>query len=70
MASIFDTQSIDIPCKCGKKHKRTIGWIKTNSHIKCDCGTDITLDKSEFVRKLNEVDRALDSIPRKINIKF
>lgn len=71
MASIFDTQSIDIPCpKCGTKHSKLIGWIKANSHIACGCGVSIKLEKDGLISELAKVDRSLASIPRNITIKF
>jgi len=71
MPGYFDDQSISIPCpECKKEHEKTIGWIKAHSSLACSCGVTITLDKSDLVSKLEDVERELDAIPREITIKF
>lgn len=69
----LDSETIEIPCEgCGKEHSKTIGWIKTHSEISCSCGATIKIDKSEFVRGISGVERALDGLmnTRNINIKI
>lgn len=71
MAGFFDGRSIDVPCPgCGRKHAKTIGWIKSNDVIPCGCGANIQLDKSQFVSEMRKAEAAIASIPRKITIKF
>lgn len=71
MQSIFDKQSISIPCpKCGVNRTETLGWIKSHDSFVCSCGVTINLDKKDFVRSLDEIDRELANIPREIIIKI
>jgi len=66
---LFDSEIIDLDCPgCGHKHSKTIGWIKTHSEIPCQCGATINLDKDQFVRDIDKVEKELDSIPREIKI--
>ncbi len=70
-SAIFDHQTISIPCpKCGKKHEKTIGWIKTNDKIACTCGVTIKLKRDDLVQGVDQAQKALDQIPRKITFKL
>jgi hypothetical protein len=69
--SVFDSECLAIPCPgCGQKHPRSIAWIKANSRIDCPCGTIVKLDKTEFVHKVREVERALAALPRTVTLKL
>jgi hypothetical protein len=71
MPGFFDRQSIDICCpKCGQKHSKTIGWLKSHRDIACRCGSNIHLDLKDFLGPLKKAEGAIDSLPREINIKF
>ena len=70
---LFDSEAIEIPCEgCGKKHPKKIGWIKTHAEVSCSCGATIKLDKSQFVREIAGVERALEKLmrPREIKIRL
>jgi len=58
VSGLFDFKSVDIECECGKKHPKTIGWLKTHSQFMCSCGTKITLEADEFRRDLRKIDEA------------
>jgi hypothetical protein len=49
MSGLFDDAEIEIPCYCGRKTKKTVGWIKNHSQFTCACGTVISLKSDEFV---------------------
>lgn len=71
MASVFDSQSINIPCpNCPTRHSKTVGWIKTNSKLVCRCGTTISIDKRQFIGEIAKAEKMLDSFPKKITIKL
>jgi hypothetical protein len=39
MTGHFDQVEIEIPCQvCGRKFKKTIGWIRQNPDFYCECG--------------------------------
>jgi lysyl-tRNA synthetase class I len=68
MAGILDSAEIEIPCEnCGRKTKKSIGWIKNHSHFTCDCGTHIILDASKFKGEISKVDRAIGDLQRTID---
>ena len=56
---LFDDGIIEVPCpKCSKKHKKTIGWLRSHREIACSCGVGIVLDHAQFKRDLKGVDDA------------
>lgn len=63
MAGILDQAEIEIPCEnCGRKTKKSIGWIKTQSQFTCACGTRINIDASQFKSEMAKVDRSFASL--------
>ena len=59
MSINFDKEQIDIPCEgCGRKAKKTIGWIKRNKQLICTCGAIINLETSQFTRELQKIEKS------------
>lgn len=59
MAGFLDNVSIDIPCpKCGRKTKKTIGWVKANKKFTCGCGVEVVLDAGQFRGEIAKAERA------------
>ena len=46
-----DSTKIEIPCKCGRNTKKTIGWIKQNDELVCGCGVHIDLRTAALRRQ-------------------
>lgn len=68
---LLDSAAIDVPCpQCGKKHKKTVGWLKTNKRIACGCGGNVTVDPSRFRREIAKAERDLANFSRNITIKL
>lgn len=67
MAFSLNDQKIEIPCpQCRRKTAKTIGWIKSNRHFTCICGTAIELDKAQFTREIASVEKALNDFGKKL----
>ena len=67
MTGFLDNQVIDFPCpKCGRKHPKTVGWLKANRQLVCSCGANITIDNSDFVAGVAGVDKAMDDLKRQL----
>lgn len=60
---LLDSQIIELPCEnCSRVAKKTIGWVKANRQLTCACGTVITLDASQLIRKLADLERTIGKI--------
>lgn len=60
MTSIFDSQSIGIPCpNCSEKTEQTVAWLKANNAFTCACGTVINLDSNELIRGFEEAEKSI-----------
>ena len=65
MPAFLDDQTIDISCPhCGKKHQKSLGWLKTNDHIACDCGVRLDFEKTQFTAGMGEVEKAFTDFER------
>lgn len=63
MSDFFDEVEIDIPCEnCGHETKKSIAWIKQNSHLICDCGTQINISKDQFIEGINEAESMINDL--------
>ncbi len=63
MAGFLDGAEIEIPCeKCGRKTKKSIGWIKTHGRFTCSCGTEISIDASQFKAEIAKAERSVASL--------
>ena len=65
---MFENQDIEIPCKkCGRKHKKTIGWIKSHNggKIHCSCGTDLVIESRQFTREIDDMEKRLKNLFKK-----
>jgi hypothetical protein len=52
---------------CGEKTEKSLGWLKTNDHFTCGCGTVVRVNGEEFVR---QIESAIDDLKRKIQSSF
>ena len=60
MTGFLNNSEIEITCtKCNRKTKKSIRWIKNNSKFTCACGTIISLNASQFKRKIAVNESAL-----------
>jgi len=65
MSGFLDNTEIEIPCeKCGRKTKKSIGWIKSNSSFSCSCGTRIHLNTSQFKGEIAKAERSFGNLER------
>ena len=56
LIAYLDKFEIDITCeKCGNVTKKTIGWVKCNSHITCACGTYLSLNSERLASAIAEI---------------
>lgn len=65
---MFDSATISVPCpSCGYKSEKSIGWLKSNDHLRCaGCGKDIALDADELRSGLKSVEDSLADIKRSV----
>lgn len=67
MTLSVDSHELELPCaKCGRKTKKSIGWIKTNNSFVCACGTTIRLDADQFRGEIAKVDKAIADLEHTI----
>lgn len=67
MPGFLDNEQIEIPCKnCGRKSKKSIGWIKSHTEFSCACGTRIRLQASQFKSEIAKVERSLGDLERSL----
>lgn len=68
MAGHFDHGEIEIPCPgCGEKTKKTVAWLKANHELTCaGCSARIELQDAGFKRGIEEADKAIDDLARKL----
>lgn len=58
--ALFDDERFDIPCSdCGKKHSKTIAWLKSHKEIACPCGTTIVVDSREVHDAIRRIEQSL-----------
>jgi transcription elongation factor Elf1 len=69
---MFDNAPIEFDCpQCAHKIEKTIGWLTSHDKMTCEgCGVTINLDMHELAGSMKQLEDALDSIPKEINIKF
>ncbi len=60
---LFDEAKIPITCtKCGKKHQKTMGWLRDHSQFACACGVTIKIDNAEYKSKMADIDAAWNRV--------
>jgi hypothetical protein len=65
MSGFLDSAEIELPCEnCGRKTKKTIGWVKSNRGFTCGCGTRINIDASKFKGEIAKVEHSFGDIQR------
>ncbi len=60
MGGVLDKAEIEIACtKCGRKSKKSIGWLNSNRSFPCTCGAKVTIDAGQFRRGVAKVEEAI-----------
>jgi transcription elongation factor Elf1 len=69
---MFETAPIQFDCpKCSRKIEKTIGWLTLHKDMTCDgCGVTINLNTDDLSGGIKKIEKAIDSIPKSIDIKF
>jgi hypothetical protein len=63
MTGFLDNAEIEIPCgKCGRKTKKTIGWVNSRNKFTCSCGVVIELKTDQFKREIGKANAAIDKM--------
>ena len=69
MVGVFDKETIKLECPtCGKKTKKTLAWLKSNSKLTCVCGT--TINTSQTGQALKKADQAVEKLRRTLQKKW
>ncbi len=67
MPGFLDNEEIEIPCEnCGRKSKKSFGWIKGHTEFSCACGTRIRLQAGQFKSEITKVERSLADLQRSL----
>jgi hypothetical protein len=62
-----DDAAVPIPCPaCGNKIEKTVGWLKSNEHVICDCGSRINVDANNVIAGLEKVERLLHATFKRV----
>ena len=60
MANHLDSAEIELPCgNCGRKTKKSIGWVKSNRSFNCSCGSRVEFDPNQFRQQIAKIENAL-----------
>lgn len=70
MTTIFDDEIIELQCECGRKIKKTFGWLHKNHKVSCPCGITVVVDTEQAFREFESTQKTLDSITKNITIKL
>jgi hypothetical protein len=65
---MFENQEIEIPCKnCNRKHKKTIGWIRSHNggSISCGCGKTLVIESRQFDQQIKDMEKQLNNLFKK-----
>ncbi|MDH4240754.1 MAG: hypothetical protein OEW48_14435 [Phycisphaerae bacterium] len=55
---MFENETVDVPCsKCGAKHSKKIGWLKSTNQFTCSCGTIIKVESKDLHDKIATIER-------------
>ena len=61
----LDDSEIDLQCpQCAKTFTKSLGWLKANDNLLCDCGITIVFDKKEFTGPISEAQKSLDNLEK------
>ena len=61
----FDSTNVDLECpNCSKKFSETIGRLKNDPKILCECGCTITIDSSDLRNGLSTLDESFNELQR------
>jgi len=62
-----DDATVQITCPaCCKKIEKTVGWLKSNEQVICDCGSRINVDANKVIAGLEKVERLLHATFKKL----
>jgi transcription elongation factor Elf1 len=71
MAALFDGASLPVPCPhCGKKHKKTVRWLRTHKLLACSCGESFDIDAKQLLRAVEQANQSADQLRRKLRGAF
>lgn len=68
--SIFDNETIELDCECGRKIKKTIGRLKHHKNITCTCGARLLIDTKKITAAQRDIEKSLDNLTKNITINF
>ena len=71
MFKFSDDDLFPFPCpRCGDKLLKQIGWLKQNTRVHCyGCDTNSLFHKENFLRALQQAERAIDDFGQDIWIE-
>ncbi len=60
----FEGYLMSITCaNCGRKVKKPIKWIRSNSSLQCEnCESDISLETEEFIAEVDRFEKILTEL--------
>ena len=62
----FNGHPINFRCRCGRAFSKTVGWIKANCMLHCDCGQRFVYDRRILPRDLGITERGVQSFIAKL----
>jgi transcription elongation factor Elf1 len=67
-----DANMIRFQCpKCGQDLHQTIGLLRSNQRLVCDCcGVGINFDTAKLAKATEILQEAIEAVPNEITIKF
>ena len=68
MFHFSDDDLFPFPCPgCGEKLEKSVGWLKTNTRLKCpECERNVWFYNETFLRALDQAERAINDFGRDI----
>jgi hypothetical protein len=65
--AVSERARLAVPCAaCGKKHRKTLGWLRTHKQLACSCGGIIDIEAEKLLRSLGQADKTLAEFRRKL----
>lgn len=63
MTGFLDDLAIELPCgHCGRKSKKTIGWINSHPQFTCSCGTVTRINTDKFKPEIAKANAAFKKL--------
>ena len=61
MSGVLDSVEVELVCEaCGRKTKKTVGWIESHENFTCPCGLPVRCGPDSISREVREVNRGVD----------